>query len=273
MNNWLIFTDLDGTLLDHDDYRFSEAQPALEKIRRLRIPLIINSSKTYAEIDSIRKKLHSHDAFVVENGAAVFCPAGLFPGYEQPWNQVILGKSLNEILPLIRRLREQHGFVFSGFSDYSVEEVMRETGLAESQAAQAKQRLATEPLKWRDSEQKRELFARLLRQNGLQLIRGGRFWHVMGQNDKAHAMAWLLNKYQQLQSEKIRTIALGDSQNDRKMLEQADYAGVIRKADDGYLQLNKTSDRVIVSKHPAPLGWQEVMDQLFGQLESGGDNE
>ncbi|NOR81504.1 MAG: HAD hydrolase family protein [Methyloprofundus sp.] len=60
MRNWLIFTDLDGTLLDHDNYRFDQAIPALEKVNRLKIPLIINSSKTYAEIKAIRQKMHNN---------------------------------------------------------------------------------------------------------------------------------------------------------------------------------------------------------------------
>lgn len=60
MRNLLIFTDLDGTLLDHDNYRFDQAIPALEKVNRLKIPLIINSSKTYAEIKAIRQKMHNN---------------------------------------------------------------------------------------------------------------------------------------------------------------------------------------------------------------------
>nr|WP_305908717.1 HAD-IIB family hydrolase [Methylomarinum sp. Ch1-1]MDP4521569.1 HAD-IIB family hydrolase [Methylomarinum sp. Ch1-1] len=180
MNSYLIFTDLDGTLLDHQDYRFTEALAALEKIRQARIPLIINSSKTRAEIADIRKQLHNNGAFVVENGAAVCVPAGLFPGYDQTVNQVILGRALTEILPIIRRLRETHGFSFQGFNDFSVADVMRETGLNEIQAEQAKQRLASEPLKWRDSQERLGQFQSLLRQQGLQLIKGGRFWHVMG---------------------------------------------------------------------------------------------
>jgi mannosyl-3-phosphoglycerate phosphatase len=273
MQNWLIFTDLDSTLLDHKNYDFSQALPALEKIRRLQIPLIINSSKTYAEISAIRKDLHVNDAFAVENGAVVFFPAGLFSGYEQPENQVLLGRPLTEILHIIHPLRAQYRFAFKGFTDYSVAEVMMETGLTENQAVRAKQRLATEPVKWLDSQEKFVLFEQLLKAQGLQILKGGRFLHVMGQNDKASAMAWLLNKYQMEQQNKLQTIALGDSQNDQKMLAQADYAGIIRKQDGSYLPVRKPQNRLIRSPHPAPLGWQEVMDQLFIRLQTGHANE
>lgn len=273
MTKWLIFTDLDGTLLDHDDYSFSEAKPALAKIRQLRIPLIINSSKTYAEIDNIREKLHQDGAFIVENGAAIFFPAGLFPKYDEPINKVILGCPLSDILAVIHPLRERFGFSFKGFSDFSVEDVMAETALPRLQAEQAKQRLASEPLKWLDSEENLAHFSQLLKSYGLQVVKGGRFYHVMGSNDKAEAMAWLLNEYQKRQSEKVLTIALGDSRNDQKMLEQVDYAGVIRKASGTYMTLSESQQNVIYSQRPAPSGWREVIEKLFTQLNIGEGDE
>jgi mannosyl-3-phosphoglycerate phosphatase len=271
MNNWLIFTDLDGTLLDHHDYNFVQALPALEKIRDLQIPLIINSSKTYAEIKDIRRQMQNKWAFAVENGAALFLPDGGLSGNDNNLQQIILGKPHSEILKMLRILREQHNLSFMGFSDYTTKALMAETGLTETQANQAKQRLASEPLKWLDSQQNLVLFEQVLEAQDLQLIQGGRFLHVMGQNDKSLAMTWLLNNFNQLQ--KSLTLALGDSQNDQKMLEQADFAAVIRNKSGNYLQLNKNPEQVIFSRHPAPLGWQEVMDQLFTKLSIGTPNE
>ncbi|WP_036300096.1 HAD-IIB family hydrolase [Methylomarinum vadi] len=273
MKKWLIFTDLDGTLLDHRDYNYAEALPALEKITALQIPLIINSSKTSAEIEAIKARLHNNGAFAVENGAAVFIPAELNSESDGAINRVILGRPISDILSLTHAIRNRYGFSFRGFSDFSVDEVMRETGLTEKEARQAKQRLASEPLKWYDSEEKRLLFEHLLKEQGLQLVKGGRFWHVMGQNDKGKAMAWLLNKYQQQQTQKIMTIALGDSQNDLPMLEQADYAAVIQRTDGSYLTVNKKADRLVRSRHPAPLGWREAIEQLFKKLKLGEMNE
>lgn len=269
MTNLMIFTDLDGTLLDHYDYNFTQALPALEKIRQGQIPLIINSSKTYAEIKYIRTQMHNNWAFSVENGAALFLPAGKLSGDNNNLQQIILGCPQTEILYLLKSFREQYGFSFKGFSDFSSKELMIETGLTEIQAEQAKERLASEPIKWLDSAEKLALFKHLLTVQGMQLIKGGRFLHVMGQNDKSTAMAWLLNAFNQ----QTKTIAIGDSQNDKKMLEQADFAAVIRKPDGSYLQLNKKPEQVIYSQHPAPLGWQEVIDQLLAKLNTGERNE
>ena len=269
MTNLMIFTDLDGTLLNHHDYNFTQALPALEKIRQRQIPLIINSSKTYAEIKDIRTQMNNNWAFSVENGAAIILPNGKLSGDNNNLQKIILGRPQAEILDLLQNLRSQHGFSFKGFSDLSSRELMTETGLTEIQAKQAKQRLASEPLKWLDGVEKLTLFKRCLTAQGMQLIEGGRFLHVMGQNDKSTATAWILNAFGQ----QIKTIAIGDSKNDKKMLEQADFAAVIRKPDGSYLQLNKKPEQVIYSQHPAPLGWQEVIDQLLAKLNTGESNE
>ena len=44
MKRWLVFTDLDGTLLD-EDYGWEAARPAVEALRAASIPIILNSSK------------------------------------------------------------------------------------------------------------------------------------------------------------------------------------------------------------------------------------
>ena len=50
MTDVMVFTDLDGSLLDHENYAFDAALPALEALARADIPVSIVSSKTRAEI-------------------------------------------------------------------------------------------------------------------------------------------------------------------------------------------------------------------------------
>jgi ribonucleotide monophosphatase NagD (HAD superfamily) len=45
----LVFTDLDGTLLDHDTYDWTPARDALDRLTRAGIPVVFTSSKTAAE--------------------------------------------------------------------------------------------------------------------------------------------------------------------------------------------------------------------------------
>ena len=78
MPKHIIFTDLDGTLLDHFTYSFSAASDALKLIKEKGIPLIICTSKTCAEILPIRKRLRNKDPFISENGGAIYMPDRYF---------------------------------------------------------------------------------------------------------------------------------------------------------------------------------------------------
>jgi len=74
---FLIFTDLDGTLLDHDTYGWEEALPALDLCRRLGVPVILVSSKTRAEMDVLQNRLGLSAPFISENGGGIFFPKAI----------------------------------------------------------------------------------------------------------------------------------------------------------------------------------------------------
>ena len=57
----IVFTDLDGTLLDHHTYDHSPALPALAKLQEKQIPLVFCTSKTAAEIISFRTEIENED--------------------------------------------------------------------------------------------------------------------------------------------------------------------------------------------------------------------
>ena len=84
---FLVATDLDGTLLDHDTYDHSPARPALEALRAAGVPLVLVTAKTRAEMRSLGPALGA-TAVVVENGGAVCAsfPDALAPG--PPWRFV-----------------------------------------------------------------------------------------------------------------------------------------------------------------------------------------
>ena len=72
----VIFSDLDGSLLNHSDYSYSEARPALERVIRNQVPLIFVTSKTRPEVEVLHREMQIEEPFVVENGGP--SPAGLW---------------------------------------------------------------------------------------------------------------------------------------------------------------------------------------------------
>lgn len=257
----VVFTDLDGTLLDHDSYDWSPASPALSQLREHRFPLILNSSKTAPEIERLRTELGNDDPYIVENGAAVVVP----PNYFEPAEREVktFGASRDRVLAVLAECRAE-GFRFRGFADMTVDDVVACTGLAPESAGQAMDRLATEPLLWEDSEAALAVFRQRLAERDLQLRRGGRFFHAMGGFDKADGLRWLMRRYRQLCMTELRSVALGDSPNDWQMLAAADIAVVIRSACP-VSELPGQHPSTIYSSHCGPTGWNECVLSILDQ--------
>ena len=78
LENALVFSDLDGTLLDHHTYSFAAALPMLDKLKSQQIPVIPNTSKTFAELTEFTEQLDKDGPFIVENGAAIYIPIDFF---------------------------------------------------------------------------------------------------------------------------------------------------------------------------------------------------
>lgn len=78
INEWLIFSDLDGSLLDNDSYSHAAADALLAKLDQDEIPVILTTSKTRAEVEALRVELNNRHPFITENGAAVYIPQGYF---------------------------------------------------------------------------------------------------------------------------------------------------------------------------------------------------
>ena len=112
-----------------------------------------------------------------------------------------------------------------------------------------------------------EQFLAHLSRHNLVAQRGGRFLTVSSPCSKAEAMTWLIEHYGA--SRLNQTIALGDSPNDREMLNAADTAIVIRSKHSSSLELDGP-ETIIHSTLPGPAGWQETMMPLLTQENNNG---
>lgn len=264
----LVYTDLDGTLLDHDSYSFEAARPALQRLRQLGVPVIPVTSKTLAELEVLLDDLDLDGPCVAENGSLVAIPDGYFADLAglQPAGRFqveYLSPRYRDILDMLHALRRDFGYVFTGFADIDDRRIAEITGLEARAAQRARQRLCSEPLMWQDTASAFDDFSQQLQQRGYTLVRGGRFFHVLGQKtDKAFAIERLGQRYSQNGFSDFTSIALGDSPNDIRMLQAADIAVVVRRKDGDWLQLD-TPGRSIRTQASGPEGWNEFfMQQL-----------
>ena len=265
-NRWVVFTDLDGTLLDHETYDWRPAGPALDELRRRKIPVIFNSSKTKAEQIGLRAEIGNEHPFIVENGAAVFSPQGYFEvephdtEADGEYRIKRFGASRDAIVALLAELRAE-GYDFEGFSDWTPQRLAEVANLPLERAVRALDRCCSEPLLWRGDPASLHYLEKRADAAKMRLVQGGRFLHLMGRFDKADALAWLRRQYEQ-DGRPRSTVALGDSPNDAAMLNAADVAVVIRSARSESIQ-PEGPERVIRSERPGPEGWSAAILDLL----------
>jgi mannosyl-3-phosphoglycerate phosphatase len=142
----VVFSDLDGTLLDHETYSFDAARPALDHIDCAGIPLVLCTSKTRAEIEPIRASLHNRHPFISENGGAVFIPVGYFSFDIDgalacgEYLTIEIGDPYADLTSALARASHSSGVPVRGFSAMTVAEVVSETGLPAESAQRARER-------------------------------------------------------------------------------------------------------------------------------------
>ncbi len=259
MKGWLVFTDLDGTLLDHDTYDHSPALSSLQHLREAGVPVIPVSSKTLAELKAIRQRLHLKGPAVAENGAVI-----AYPG-EEPQ---IAPPGYHLIRDFLIDRRANPRFDTFGFGDMSLEEIMAHTGLTREDAKRAIKRLASEPFLWRGDSEGLAAFRHEVAEANLRLLQGGRFMHLLGDTDKGRAVSLVVKHLRSRGKAITRTIALGDSDNDRDMLLLVDNPVIIQKPDGSHLTLAERPDAILTDQ-PGPAGWNQAMLQLMEQLSEG----
>lgn len=257
IQQWLVFTDMDGTLLNHHNYTYAAALPVLAQLKQANVPIILNSSKTVAELTSYHQTLALNAPLIAENGSII-------AHFSDNRPDKLLGTPYLDICTILKQLRQAHGFKFAGFQDWDDHMLAKQTGLPLDSAVKARKRQASEPLLWQDSEQALALFKTQLEAVGLSLTRGGRFWHVMGQTDKVAALRFLRDDYKQQRQQAVFTIALGDGPNDAAMLDAADLAVVVANPHAQSPQLSSTTAKLIIhTQAQGDEGWAEAFNMLL----------
>jgi mannosyl-3-phosphoglycerate phosphatase len=262
----IVFTDLDGTLLDQETYSWEAARPGLEALRSQNVPLILSSSKTREELAPIRRDLESPHPFIVENGGAVYIPEIYFtvPLPDTRTMKGYLRIELGVPYSLLRRalasIRRETGIALLGYGDLDLSEIRRLTGLPEDEARRSQAREYDEPFLIEAPATEHQTVLDRIHAMGFQWTKGGRFYHLSGKHDKGVAVRILSDLYGK-QHGAVRTVALGDSANDLPMLLAVDEAVIVQRPDGSYLETDlKTARR---TDGIGPVGWNEAILSLL----------
>ena len=279
MPRYIIFTDLDGTLLDHFTYSYSAASDALKLIKEKGIPLIICTSKARAEILSIRKRLKNKAPFISENGGAVYIPDRYFSFlYEfqrriKGYRVIEIGVPHKILLNVLRKIGDKTGVSIEGISEMSVQKIMDFTYLKKRDAELSKKREYSEPFlicenhpspllhkEWIKGRSEGGWINRVKKEIlklGFKFTSGGRFFHIMKGNDKGKAVKILKNLYIQKYGD-IKTIGIGNSLNDLPMLKAVDIPVLVKNYDNRY-EKNIKLKNLYLADGIGPEGWNNFI--------------
>lgn len=252
----MVFTDLDGTLIDHDTYQWDAAQDALNRLADLSCGVVLASSKTAAEVSALRAEL-GLEAWpaIVENGA------GMLPPHV---TQVPDAFQYSAIRAALLTLPPPLCGLFRGFGDASVTGVCEMTGLSPQAATLAKDRAFSEPGQWLGSKAQKSEFLAYLHGQGITAQQGGRFLTLSFGRNKADQMRVIMETYRP-----AHTIALGDAPNDIEMLQTAEFGVIIANPHRPPLPplTGEGDGRIIRTIEAGPIGWNRAILDLITQLE------
>ncbi len=267
MLHTVIFSDLDGTLLDGETYSFEPARKALETLLETGIPLVFCTSKTRYETERWRSALANVHPFIVENGGAAYVPEGYFgpdAGFDKRdagYGILEFGRPYPEIRQAFDGIRGSTGLPLRGFGDMTVEEIAECCNLARQDAALAAMRGYDEPFIGIEEG----MLPRVVQEaeaRGFQVVSGGRFYHLVGGSDKGRAVRALRSFYE-VGWGRVITIGLGDSANDVPMLRAVDIPVLVRRPDGSHLEVVDLPG-LIIAPYAGPEGWREAILRILG---------
>jgi len=138
----------------------------------------------------------------------------------------------------------------------SPKEVSKDSNLPITKAKLAKKRDYDEPFKILNKKDENKVL-KIIKQNKLKCIKGGRYYHLIGNNNKGKAVN-ILKKLFKKQFKNMKTYAFGDSKNDFDMLNVVDEPYLVQKPDKSY-----TSKKYKKAKGIGPQGWNKTILKII----------
>lgn len=258
----IIFTDLDGSLLNHSSFKFDEIKNYIRDCLKKGIKIIPNTSKTALEIEDFINKLNYKVPFISENGSTIHnlnIYNSDLPG------QIKLARSKDEIQGIINKNFGNKQLSSCNFlDDMKTSEQSKVLGLSNINLQTALKRKNTVLLDFKGSEIEKKNLKSFCKELGLSFNEGSRVVSIGDKVDKASAMKKVLDLLSNLEEFKnIYTIGVGDSLNDLEMLNNVQFPCLIKNKNNKNLIIN---ENYTISSVEAPHGWPEVVKMVLEKI-------
>ncbi len=267
----IIFTDLDGTLLDHHTYSHMAAREALAYIKKQKVSLILCSSKTREEIEIYREKLSNSEPFILENGGAIYIPkkykilTDIFDLEDSDYFIISIGTEYKKLSDAFEKIKNKTGVSAKGINEFTLDEVIQLTELRQEEAVLAMKREYTLPFIVYGGAEEEKAIKDEIALSGFSFTEGAKFMYLMGANDKGKAVRILVDIFKRnCPEEEITTVGMGDSLNDLPMLEAVDRPLLVKKLSGDYDERIRVKN-LVFADGIGPVGWNKAILELFNK--------
>jgi len=269
----VVVTDIDDSLLEPGARALPGERAALDLLSDRGIPLVINSSRTHAEIERIQETLRLLAPSISEHGSALFIPPGSFPSIPDRAARAVsghvleFGRPYHEVVDAVRATSRELGMEIVGFADLTIEDAARELGVTDVEAQLAKLREYTELIRIADeTDARRSHVFNALRRRGLRCWPTGRHHLVTATRDRAESLMTVKALWRDAWGEPPCIVGLGNTEDDVTWLRHADIAVIVQHDHAGVdPRILSKLPTARVSQRPGRLGWS---DAIFDVLAS-----
>ena len=257
----LIFTDLDGSLLHRDTFKFDSIKDYIKKLISSGINIIPNSSKTESEIQIFNQELGFDLTYISENGSVI---NGLNLLNKNFPNKITLSREKEELLKIFNTkipkfLRNKCKLI----SEMDKNKQMSIFGLSQEKLKSAMNRKYTAPFLFEGSKLEKIKLSNILKSNSLTIQEGGRVINLCDNVNKVKSMNRVIKIYKKTENN-IKVIAVGDNYNDLDMLKNSEIPCLVFNDKFKLDQIN--IDNLIFSNKPSPDGWADVIKKALVKL-------
>ena len=257
----LIFTDLDGSLLHRDTFKFDKIKEYLKKLISKGIFIIPNTSKTEKEILEFNTELGTSLPYISENGAAI---NGLDLLNTNLPKELILSREKNNLIKIFENLVPEN---LQNKCKWLCE--MNKTkqslifGLEDEKLKMALNRKYTIPFIFEGNKSEKKELSKIIKSKRLALQEGGRVINLTDKVNKAKALQVFVRFFKK-NNKNVKTIAVGDNYNDLDMLKISDFPCLV--FNDKFTLDKIHIDNLITTNKPSPEGWADVIKTALVKL-------
>jgi len=272
-NQLVVVTDIEDSLVQADARSLPDERAALEFLASHGVPLIINSSRTRAEIERLHERLQLVTPFISEHGSALCLPPGCLPEIPDSAIRTVsghvieFGRPYHEVAEAVRITSRELNMDIVGFADLTIDDAAHELGVTDVEAQLAKLREYTELIRIvGETDSKRSRVFNALRRRGLRCWPTGRHHLVTATRNRADSLLMLKALWRNAWGEP-RIIGVGNREDDVNWLRYADVAVIVQNERDGvHPRIMSKLPNAQVTPRSGRQGWSDAVFSSVGTL-------